>query len=400
MRFYPKNSILTMLFVLLALQTVAQKPYHGAEVYSKDAVLYGKFVMRMKMAKGSGMLSTFFTFKGNSHETGVFWEELDIEVFGKENATILGTNIITDGVDGPTSHSSQDVYLNYSLADDYHTYTLEWTPDYVAWFIDGVEYRRVTGGVVSSLTSPQSYRFNAWISCSPEWVGPIDAQRLPQFQKVDWIEYHSYNNGQFELEWRDDFQTFDDSRWAKANWTFDCNEVDFTADNVSIVDGKLVLAITDPADQPVADAGADHTVCDEDRNGFESVLLDGSKSIASSGGSIQNYEWFAGGTLIGEGEILEHEFGEGEQIVSLKITDNYSNTATDKVVVKVQPCLFTLLSDSELPDGVTYMATNWYSLADENSSVAEVQMVTGGADDTSKGAMISYSGIGGGSACE
>lgn len=81
-------------FLLVIVTTFAQKPYRGAEVYSNDEVLYGKFVMRMKMIKGSGMLSTFFTYKGDSWQTGVFWEEIDIEVLGKNNAQIMSTSIL------------------------------------------------------------------------------------------------------------------------------------------------------------------------------------------------------------------------------------------------------------------------------------------------------------------
>jgi hypothetical protein len=46
------------------------------------------------------------------------------------------------------------------------------------------------------------------------------------------------------------------------------------------------------------------------------------------------------------------------------------------------------------------METNWYSFADENSTVSEVQVTAEGARNTSFGAMISYSGVQGASACE
>ena len=71
---------------------------------------------------------------------------------------------------------------------------------------------------------------------------------MPQYQYVDWIEYYSYDttSKDFSYEWSDDFDSFNSSRWAKANWTFYCNEVDFVSENISIQDGKLVLAITDP----------------------------------------------------------------------------------------------------------------------------------------------------------
>jgi beta-glucanase (GH16 family) len=230
---------ITMLLSLTPL--FAQKTYRGAEVYSKNTVLYGKFEMSMKMVKGSGMLSTFFTYKNSEG----FWEEIDIEIMGKNNATELSSNIIT-GPSSSTVHHQKSLYPGYTLADTFHTYGLEWTPDYVAWFIDNVELRRDTSKVVDELTSPETYRFNTWISCAPGWAGTIDRSALPQYQYVDWIEYYRYDTGTFTLDWRDDFETFDDTRWSKATWTFDCNEVTFTPDNVTIESGKLVLALTDP----------------------------------------------------------------------------------------------------------------------------------------------------------
>ena len=79
--------------VLLILTTVmmashaSAKAYKGAEIYSYDAYLYGRFEMRMQAAKGSAVLSTFFTYKNGSQIGNTFWEEIDIEIFGKNNAT-------------------------------------------------------------------------------------------------------------------------------------------------------------------------------------------------------------------------------------------------------------------------------------------------------------------------
>lgn len=46
------------------------------------------------------------------------------------------------------------------------------------------------------------------------------------------------------------------------------------------------------------------------------------------------------------------------------------------------------------------MTTEWYSFADENSSVDDVQIVAGGAENTANGAMVSYTGIGGVGTCD
>ena len=230
----------------LASHLVYAKEYKGAEIYSNESYLYGRYEIRMQVANASAVLSTFFTYKNGSEVGNTFWEEIDIEVFGKNNATEWQTNVIL-GSSRPTVHTEQVHTHTGSLADAYHTYVLEWTPDYVAWYLDGVEVRRITGtSTVTSLTNPQSLRFNIWSSESVPWVGEWNDSVLPVYQFVNYIDYKAYNTTTktFEGGWRDDFNSFDDSRWGKANWTFQDNRVDFAPENVVIKNGILVLALT------------------------------------------------------------------------------------------------------------------------------------------------------------
>jgi beta-glucanase (GH16 family) len=223
---------------------VIAKPYKGAEIYSAEPAKYGRYVMRMRMAKGSGLLSTFFTYKNGSEISGAVWEEIDIEVLGKNDAYQMQSNII---VGSPRQTTEMLHTASQSLADDYHTYTLEWTPDYVAWFIDGQQVRRISGGnFVNTLVNPQTMRFNIWASTSESWVGAFNSSILPVYQFVNYMEYYAYNTSTktFNLSWRDDFNTFDSSRWGKADWTFDGNYVDFDPANVVVQNGTLILALT------------------------------------------------------------------------------------------------------------------------------------------------------------
>jgi endo-1,3-1,4-beta-glycanase ExoK len=217
------------------------KAYKGAEVYSNKSVQYGRMEMRMRMIRGSGLLSTFFTYKNGSEATNALWGELDVEALGKNDAKAWQSNLIT----GNPRVTSEQVHTSpTSLADDYHTYQVEWTPEYVSWSFDGTEVRRTVGGQASELTEPHSLRFNVWSSESSGWAGELDESALPAYQFVNWIRYYRYENGQFVLDWTDDFEAFDYIRWAKGNWTFGGNRVDFDVANAVVQDGTLILAIT------------------------------------------------------------------------------------------------------------------------------------------------------------
>ena len=241
-----KTSLIGFTFGLLVTACfstyASNKNYSSAEIYSADTWLYGKYVFRMRVAEGSGILSNFFLWKPDSELSSVDWEEVDIEVFGKNDANSWQSNIISSGTGWTTSeqvhqHSS-------SLADGYHTFSLEWTPDYVAWYVDGVELRRTEGGQVDLLKNPASLRFNFWASESEGWVGSFDDSILPVNMYVNWVEYYSWNGDGFDFDWRDDFDSFDTNRWSKAAWTFDGNYVDFVPENSNVSNGYLVMSMT------------------------------------------------------------------------------------------------------------------------------------------------------------
>lgn len=231
----------TVCAVLLATATVEAKSYKGAEVDSMKSFLYGRMEMRMRMIRGGGLISTFFTYKTGSELSGAFWEEIDIEVFGKDGAKSWQSNIMSNF---PRDHSEETHPVENSLADDYHTFTLEWAPDYISWLFDGKEVRRTEGGQAKDLTHAETLRFNAWSSEVASWAGEFDESVLPAYQFVNWIKYYRYEDGKFVWDWTDEFDSWDDKRWSKATWTFDQNRVDFDPANAVVKDGALILAIT------------------------------------------------------------------------------------------------------------------------------------------------------------
>lgn len=232
---------LALLGVCLGARGVEAKPYKGAEVFTQSQHQFGRIEVRMRAARGGGILSTFFTYKPGSEGAGVAWEEIDVEIFGKSNASAFQSNIL---VGNPRVGSEQVHQAAASLADGYHTYAVEWTPTSVVWRVDGVEARRTTGGQANQLTSKHNFRFNLWASDVSSWAGAFESSSLPQYQYVNWIRYYRYDNGAFVLDWSDDFNSFDTTRWSKADWTFDGNLVDFDPNNAVVREGTLVLCLT------------------------------------------------------------------------------------------------------------------------------------------------------------
>ncbi len=230
--------------------SVAAKDYKGAELYSKANVKYGKFEIRMKLASAGGVISSFFLYYNNSYLGGSEpWEEIDIEAVGS-NPGGFQTNLITGtAASKVTSEKFHNCVSNISQA--YHTFTIEWTPDYISWFFDGSELRKTTGNqVVACQQKEMSCRFNLWISDVVSWAGQFNPSVLPVYQVINWIQYSRYTPGagvngtNFTPEWRDDFDSFNSSRWSKGDWTFGGNLADLVPENIVVQNGYCILCLT------------------------------------------------------------------------------------------------------------------------------------------------------------
>ena len=243
-RFNFLPSLITI-FIFSIQPFVAAKEFKGAEYRTKEAYTYGRFEVRMKSAHREGMLSSFFTYWTGGE--GI-WNEIDIEIMGRYDDNIQ-FNTITPGQSG--NHVGH-YPTNSSPHLDYHNYAFEWTPQYVSWFIDGIEVLKQFGAHIQTLTKPQKIMMNVWPPQYENWAGLLDPLTLPAFAYYDWVSYYSYNPGSgnygtgnnFTHDWTDNFDSWDTSRWDKATHTWDGNGSDFIEENAVFNDGKLILCLT------------------------------------------------------------------------------------------------------------------------------------------------------------
>ena len=230
--------------ILFSIVCYAQN-YRGAELRGLEPVLYGKFEARIKPAQGDGMLSSFFTYNDSCCQTSP-WNEIDIELLGRYDH-VVDFNVITQSSD------LRQHYVPFNTHLDFHTYGFEWTPDYVAWFIDGNEVYRQTEEHISGLSYHQKIMMNIWNPTYDDWVGVWDEQILPRFSFYDYVSYASYTPGEgdvgtdsnFTFLWRDDFNFFDSTRWEKKdNHTWGGNQSLFVEENIDFQDGYMILCLT------------------------------------------------------------------------------------------------------------------------------------------------------------
>ncbi|NLF31724.1 MAG: hypothetical protein GX591_12650 [Planctomycetes bacterium] len=105
-----------------------------------------------------------------------------------------------------------------------------------------------------------------------------------------------------------------------------------TDDTGATADDTVIIDILTSA--PVADAGPDQRLADEDRNGSEPVALDGTGSTDPNG-SIVSYLWSEGAAALGGGAALQVDLPVGMHTVELRVTDDEGLSDTDTVAVNV-----------------------------------------------------------------
>ena len=246
-----KKSFNYIFIVFFAMNLIVGQQYFGGELRTKDSFLYGRFEARLKSAQGDGLVSSFFTYQDELINGGHIWNEIDIEVLGRWS-NIVNMNTITPG---QSSHLRESLIKDLNAHSDFNDYAFEWTPNYVAWFINGKEYYRQdlpTHTYIATLRHPQKIMMNLWVPVYEDWVGKWNEDIIPRFAYYDNVSYYEHTPGtgshgtgnNFTLKWNDEFDSFDSSRWEKATHTFSGNRVKFEPGNVVFKDGKMILCLT------------------------------------------------------------------------------------------------------------------------------------------------------------
>jgi len=123
---------------------------------------------------------------------------------------------------------------------------------------------------------------------------------------------------------------------AALNRPFDGQLDDVRLYSVALTPAEIqtLAGIGVPNQAPIADAGLDIDRLDADEDGVETITLSGGGS-SDPDGTIVSYEWRSGGTVVGTGTLCTLNLSIGSHIITLTITDNSGDTASDTVTVQI-----------------------------------------------------------------
>ena len=242
------------MIVTCLLTPAAGQNYRGAELRTLESFQYGRFETSLRSVEGDGFLCSFFSY--NDEYPMTQWAEIDFEVLGR-----WPNNIDVNVIDEGGSHLRQHP-VDFNTHMDFHDYAFEWTPEYVAWFIDGTEFYRQTEEHITDLQEPQKLMMNIWTPAYADWVGTLDPRVLPRFAHYDWVSYAAHTPGSgsvgtdnnFTPVWLDPFDSFDSTRWEKSDGhSWNGNLATLVADNIVYEDGNMVLCLTLPGEEGLQD---------------------------------------------------------------------------------------------------------------------------------------------------
>jgi beta-glucanase (GH16 family) len=158
-------------------------------------VQYGRIEARMKLPFGQGIWPAFWMLGTDIGTVG--WPrcgEIDIlENIGKEPSTVHGT-VHGPGYSGGNGIGFQTALASGRVADDFHVYGVEWSPEHIEFFFDGKSYgqvapARLPSGAAWAFDKPFFLLLN--LAVGGNWPGnPDTTTAFPQTLTVDWVRVY------------------------------------------------------------------------------------------------------------------------------------------------------------------------------------------------------------------
>ena len=154
---------------------------------------YGRMEGRLKVPSGKGLWPAFWMLGSNFN--GNNWPdcgEIDImEYIGKEPDLVIGT-LHGPGYSGALGISQWN-RQSYNIADDFHTYAIEWEPQEIRWYYEGVHYHTVTRADVGDRewVFDQPFFFIVNLAVGGQLPGPVGLDTVfPSQLYVDYVRVY------------------------------------------------------------------------------------------------------------------------------------------------------------------------------------------------------------------
>lgn len=219
-----ENGILT---ITALKENFGGREYTSARIDTdkKFEFQYGKAEARMRLPYGQGLWAAFWAM-GDYDKLG--WPmcgEIDIMEMiggsGKDN-TVHGTLHWDEG--GHASYGLPYTLASGIFADEYHVFSMEWTPAAIKIFMDGTQYfvMNITGAGKSEYHAEFFILLN--LAVGGNWPGSPDAStEFPQKMEVDYVRVYKLGS-EFEIEGETEIAELSEQKFSlpySETWTYE-----------------------------------------------------------------------------------------------------------------------------------------------------------------------------------
>jgi hypothetical protein len=223
--------------------------FHYISSYHDQRQQYGRWELRMKINGGPGVINAFCLLHDTQEGD---WSELDFEMSGGSPHIVEATaHMWNNRAFTERPKLWQPIHFANSLADDYHTYTIEWAPGHMMWAVDGIliRYDELTDEGLRAKTynmqteddttdlerdeilasefdyltyfqaRPMRLAFDVWWCGDANWCGADNGTAAPSAMYCSWFKNYDYTpkNGDEGTDFTlTDWDNFDGQ--LTANW--------------------------------------------------------------------------------------------------------------------------------------------------------------------------------------
>jgi beta-glucanase (GH16 family) len=184
------------------------KHYTSGRLDTKDklAITYGRIEIRGKLPVGQGLWPAYWLYPQNRDwimeytmqkaveegkeasipEFRPWYTEIDMMEFLGHESNVFYATYHYYSFDGKKKAAAGKYVADFSFADDFHIFVLEWEPDAIKWYIDGKLVYTSTEGIPHA---PHFLILNTAIGGS--WPGnPDETTVFPQYHDIDYVKVY------------------------------------------------------------------------------------------------------------------------------------------------------------------------------------------------------------------
>jgi beta-glucanase (GH16 family) len=136
---------------------------------------YGRFEIRCKMVNGQGLWPAFWLLPITTE-----WPP-EIDVFEAYGHKPTAVSMHAHWEEGGQHRQSGESYRGPDFTQDFHTFAVEWSPEKIVWFVDGVKRHELAG------KSPKEPMYLLANMAVGGYAGSPDATAFPASFDIDYI---------------------------------------------------------------------------------------------------------------------------------------------------------------------------------------------------------------------